>query len=82
MHINFGNEDAVTGVLLIPVTPETRAAQREQTNRQDVGSWIRVVLVAPSPALRTAMAWLGKRQLAARLVLTAPFLDSGLGRSY
>ncbi|CAE7214170.1 yxbC [Symbiodinium microadriaticum] len=33
---------------------------------EDVGSWIRVVLVAPSPALRTAMAWLGKRQLAAR----------------
>eukprot|EP00439_Symbiodinium_sp_Y106_P056434 s5862_g7.t3 len=33
---------------------------------EDVGSWIRVVLVAPSLALRTAMAWLGKRQLAAR----------------
>ncbi|CAE7424123.1 unnamed protein product [Symbiodinium sp. CCMP2592] len=45
---------------------------------EDVGSWIRVVFVAPSPALRTAMAWLAKRQLAARWALTAVFVDSRL----
>ncbi|CAE7032958.1 yxbC [Symbiodinium natans] len=48
-----------------PSKTAKRYALHVNFGNEDIGSWLRVVLVAPK-ALHQAMAWLGRRQLAAR----------------